>query len=106
MSVPSKIHDIQLVEIQPEEMLAATSELNLAPSLVTGCCEARGMGYWDATQVKESHHELGGKAFLSKKRFFIFSKDNTIYSIYRMGGNYGCRFTKCDSNKEGGIFRY
>jgi hypothetical protein len=49
--------------------------MNLASSLVTGCSEAMGMGYWAATQVKESHHELGGKAVLSKKRFFIFSKD-------------------------------
>ncbi|MCW3134681.1 MAG: group II intron reverse transcriptase/maturase [Methanophagales archaeon] len=52
MSVPSKIHNVQLVEIQPEERLAATSELNLASCLVTGCGEARGMGYWAATQVK------------------------------------------------------
>ncbi len=52
MSVPSKIHNIQLVKIQPEERLATTSELNLASSLVTGCGEARGMGYWAATQVK------------------------------------------------------
>ncbi|MGB2727837.1 MAG: hypothetical protein WBD09_05095 [Halobacteriota archaeon] len=42
MSVLSKIHTIQLVKIQPDERLAATSELNLALSLVTGCCEARG----------------------------------------------------------------
>jgi hypothetical protein len=46
------MHNIQLVKIQPEERLAASSELNLAPSLVTGCGEARGMGYWAATQVK------------------------------------------------------
>ena len=52
MGVPSKIHNVQLVEIQPEERLAATSELNLASCLVTGCGEARGMGYWAATQVK------------------------------------------------------
>ena len=52
MSVPSKVHNSQLVKIQPEERLAATSELNLASSLVTGCGEARGMGYWAATQVK------------------------------------------------------
>ncbi|MEA2033850.1 MAG: hypothetical protein U9N41_09765 [Euryarchaeota archaeon] len=44
MSVPSKIHNSQLVQIQPEEMLAATSELNLASFLVTGCGEARGQG--------------------------------------------------------------
>ncbi|MFZ2071914.1 MAG: hypothetical protein WAV32_10050 [Halobacteriota archaeon] len=43
MSVPSKIHNSQLVKIQPEERLAATSELNLASRLVTGCGEARMM---------------------------------------------------------------
>jgi len=52
------MHNIQLVKIQPEERLAAPSERNLAPSLVTGCGEARGMGYWAATQVKESSHEI------------------------------------------------
>ena len=52
MNVLSKVHNIQLVKIKPEERLAATSELNLAPCLVTGCGEARGMGYWTATQVK------------------------------------------------------
>jgi len=49
MSVPSKVRNIQLVEIQPEERLATTSELNLASSLVTGCGEAKGTGYWAAT---------------------------------------------------------
>jgi hypothetical protein len=39
MSVPGKIHNIQLVQIQPEERLAATSEPNLASSLVTDCGE-------------------------------------------------------------------
>jgi len=58
MGVPSKVHNIQLVKIQPEERLATTSELNLAPSLVTGCCEARGMGYWAATQVKGLSPEI------------------------------------------------
>ena len=58
MSVPSKIHNIQLVRIQLEERLATTSELNLASSLVTGCGEARGMGYWAATQVKGFSHEI------------------------------------------------
>jgi len=52
MSVLSNIRTIQLVKIQHEKRLAATSELNLAPSLVTGCCEAMGVGYWAATQVK------------------------------------------------------
>ena len=58
MSVPSKIHNIQLVKIQPEERLAATSELNLAFSLVTGCGEAKGMGYWAATQAKGFSPEI------------------------------------------------
>jgi hypothetical protein len=34
--VPSKVHTRQLVQIQPEERLATTSELNPTPSLVTG----------------------------------------------------------------------
>jgi hypothetical protein len=55
------MHNIQLVQIQPEERLAATSELNLASSMVTGCGEARGMGYWAATQVKGLSHEINGK---------------------------------------------
>jgi len=58
MSVPSKVHNIQLVKIQPEERLAATSELNPASSLVTGCGEARGKGYWAATQVKGLSPEI------------------------------------------------
>jgi hypothetical protein len=58
--------------------------MNLASCLVTGCSEARGMGYWAAMQVKESRHELGCKAFLSKKRFFIINTDINIYSIYRI----------------------
>jgi hypothetical protein len=58
VSVPSKIRNIQLVQIQPEERLATTSELNLASCLVTGCGEAKGMGYWAATQVKGLSHEI------------------------------------------------
>jgi hypothetical protein len=59
MSAPSKIHTIQLVKIQPEERLAATSELKPSTQvLVTGCCEARGMGYWAATQVKVLSPEI------------------------------------------------
>jgi hypothetical protein len=46
------------VKIQPEERLASTSELNLASSLVTGCSEAKGMGYWAATQVKGLSPEI------------------------------------------------
>jgi hypothetical protein len=58
MRVPSKFHNIQLVQIQPEERLATTSELNFASSLVTGCGEASGMGYGVATQVKGLNHEI------------------------------------------------
>ena len=58
MGAPSKAHTIQLVKIQPEERLATTSELNLAPSLVTDCREAKGMGYWAATQVKGLSSEI------------------------------------------------
>ena len=43
--VPSKTHKILLVQIQPGERLATTSELNLASGLVTDCGKARGMGY-------------------------------------------------------------
>jgi hypothetical protein len=52
------MYNIQLVQIQPEERLATISELNPASRLVTGCGEARGMGYWGATQVKELSHEI------------------------------------------------
>jgi RNA-directed DNA polymerase len=52
------MYNIQLVKIQPEERLATTSELNPASCLVTGCGEARGMGYWAATQVKGLSHEI------------------------------------------------
>jgi hypothetical protein len=58
MSVPSKVHAIPLLKIQPEERLAATLELNPAPSLVTGCGEAKGMGYCAATQAKGSSPEI------------------------------------------------
>ena len=44
MSVPGKIHNSQQVKIQPEERLAATSDLDLASCLVTGSGEAMG---WD-----------------------------------------------------------
>jgi RNA-directed DNA polymerase len=47
-----------LVKVRPEERLATTSELNLASSLVTGCDEAGGTGYWAATQVKGLSPEM------------------------------------------------
>lgn len=56
--MPSKVHIRQLVQIQPEERLATTSELNPTPSLVTGCCEAGGMGYQAATEVKVISPEI------------------------------------------------
>ncbi len=37
MSVPSKVHNIQLVKIQPGERLAAAIELNPACGGVTDC---------------------------------------------------------------------
>jgi len=61
------MHNIQLVKIQPEEGLAASSELNHASCLVTGCGEARGMGFWAATQVKGLSHEI-----------FIVPEDNVV----------------------------
>jgi len=58
VGVASKIHNILLVKIQPEERLAATSELNLASCLVTGCGESRVVGYWAATQANELSTEI------------------------------------------------
>ena len=46
------------MKIQPEERLATTSELNPTPSLVTGWCEAGGMGYQAATEVKVMSPEI------------------------------------------------
>jgi len=43
-SVPSKIHNIQLVTIQHEKRLSTPSELNPASSLATGCGKVWG---WD-----------------------------------------------------------
>ena len=61
MGVASKVHDILLVQIQPEERLAATSEQNPASCLVTCCGESRGMRYGAATQVKGFSHGINGK---------------------------------------------
>jgi len=52
MGAPSKVYVFQLVKIQPEQRLAITSELNLAPSLVTSYREVKAMGYRASTQVK------------------------------------------------------
>ncbi|RZN44232.1 MAG: hypothetical protein EFT35_00255 [Methanophagales archaeon ANME-1-THS] len=55
---PRKTMLSSAVKVRPEERLATTSELNLAPGLVTDCGEARGMGYWAATKVKGSSLEM------------------------------------------------
>jgi hypothetical protein len=52
------MHIIPFVKIQHEVRLVASSELNPASCLVTGCGEAREMGYWAATQVKGFSHEI------------------------------------------------
>jgi len=56
--VPSKIHTIQLVKIQPDESLTNTSELNLTPGRATCRREAKGMEYWASTQVKVLSPEI------------------------------------------------
>ena len=58
MCVLSKVHNIQLVKIQLEERLAASSGLTFASSRVTGCGEAKRMGYEVATQVKGLSPEI------------------------------------------------
>ncbi len=73
--MPSKIHNIRLVKIQPEERLAATSELNLAFSLVTGygegnACRGNGLAgaRWtgrDTSPIPRDWQEV------SAKRWFI-----------------------------------
>nr|QNO47077.1 hypothetical protein ONOHIMFI_00003 [Methanosarcinales archaeon ANME-2c ERB4] len=79
MGAPSKIHTIQLVNIQPEERLATTSELNPSTQvLVTGCCEARGMGYWAATQVKVLSPEIH---LVSEVDVFHLTEDNTLITV-------------------------
>jgi len=82
MSVPSKIHNIQLVKIQPEERLAAASELNLAPSLVTGCCEAKGTGYWAATQVKGLSPEITNVSVVDVVHM---TEDSTLIAVTGQG---------------------
>ena len=80
MSVPRKIHTIQLVKIQPEERLA--SELNLASSLVTGGDDARGMGA--ATQVKGLCHEL----FIVPEADVVHMKEGSTLIADRLNGTW------------------
>jgi hypothetical protein len=67
-----KFRLFQLVQVQPEERLATTSEPSLAPSLVTGCREAKGRGYRAATKVKglstEINHRVGGRRCAWKRK--------------------------------------
>ena len=58
MSAPSKACNIQLVKIQPDERLAATSEQTFAPDKATYLREAKGEGYRAATQVKGLSPEM------------------------------------------------
>jgi len=58
MSAPSETYAIKLVEIQPEERLATTSEPNSAPGGVSRHREARGRGNRAATQVKGLSPEM------------------------------------------------
>ncbi|KAF5436259.1 hypothetical protein C5S36_00720 [Candidatus Methanophagaceae archaeon] len=59
MSVASEYHKIPVVNIQPEVRLATTAELNLAPSLVTGCDGAMRMRHWAATHLKSGSVVIG-----------------------------------------------
>lgn len=58
MSAPSKAYAFQLVKIQPGKRLTTFSESNFAPSLVTGCREAKERGYRAITQVKGLSPEI------------------------------------------------
>jgi hypothetical protein len=58
MSAPSEAYIIQLVQIQSEERLATTSELNSATDGVICHREARGMGYRATPQGKGLSPEI------------------------------------------------
>ena len=68
--MPSKACSIQLVKIQSDERLAATSEPNSAPCEATRNREARGKGYWATTQVKGLSPEI-----------FIVSEVETVHEV-------------------------
>ena len=70
------------MKIQPEERLATTSELNPTPSLVTGCCEAKGMGYWAATQVKGLSHEITNVSVVDVVHL---TEDSTLIAVTGQG---------------------
>jgi hypothetical protein len=78
MSAPSKVHDIQLVQIQPGERVAATPEQHLAHRAVTVGCEARGTGYWAATEVKGLSHEIH---FVSEADVVHLTEGSTLLAV-------------------------
>ncbi len=71
-----------LVKIQPEEGLATTSEQNLASCLVTGCGEARGMGYWAVTQVKGLSPEI---FFVPEADVVVLTEGSTLIANSLIG---------------------
>ena len=81
------------MKIQPEERLATTSELNLAPSLVTGCSEAKGMGYWAATQVKGLSPEM---SMVSVADVFPLTEGSTLVAV-------NPNLVSCNFGKSAGI---
>ena len=78
MSAPSKIHTIQLVKIQPEERLAAASELHPPPCLAADCCDAREVGHRTATQVKVLESKI---YFVSEVDVFHLAESSTPITI-------------------------
>ena len=58
MGAPSEACIIQSVKIRPGVRVASAPELNSAPGGVTCHRDARGMGYWAATQVKGLSPEI------------------------------------------------
>jgi transposase len=81
----AKLMISSMVKIQPEERLASTSELNLASSLVTGCSEAKGMGYWAATQVKGLSPEI---IDVSEVDVVKRTEDSTLIAVNPNLGSY------------------
>jgi len=67
---PSKVCNIQLVKIQPEERIAITSEQAFAPDKITYLREAKGEGYRATTQVKGLSAEI---VVMSEANAFHFS---------------------------------
>ena len=73
------------MKIQLEERLATTSELNLAPSPVTGCCEAKGMGYWAVTEVKGLSLEM---CIVSVADVLALTEGSTLIAVHPNSGTF------------------